>query len=122
MVNKYAYSNLEANKWLMKPSRLTHCWSLTSARCAAQSGLKAQGTSSEDDFLLIKNIQEISVFAARMRLDGLFSVCGCLFYSNLQVHYWPKFSDDTAVFDSYRFAYCSVYWVIGRQFMFFWTS
>lgn len=76
MVKKYACSNLEANKWLLKPSRLT-----------TQSGLKAQGTSSEHDILLIKNIQELSVFAARMRLDGLFSVCGCLFYSNLQVDF-----------------------------------
>lgn len=50
-------------------------------------GLKAQGTTSEQDFQLIKNIQELSVFAARMRLDGLFSVCGCLFYSNLQVDF-----------------------------------
>lgn len=117
MVKKYACSQMVTEAIKINP-----CWSLTSAGCAAQSGLKAQGTSSKHDFLLIKNIQEISVFAARMRLDGLFSVCGCLFYSNLQVDFWPTFSDDTAVIDSYRFAYYSVYWIIGRQFTFFWTS
>lgn len=90
----YVY-NIEFIPWQIVDIYWTHRpkWTESSSRCSGRAMFCLSSKIIKKYQILpecarivvfVKNLKVVPVFAARTHVDGVFSVCSCLFYSNLQ--------------------------------------